>query len=219
MPRDGVVTVGAAGATNTQGKGGPWTLSTGTIPLDRGNSFGLAIEAANAGTGEAWPAAQTSAYVELVAALCAAYGLDPTRDDLSHREWCEPSCAGRKIDPAGPSPWATGSSSWAMGGFRADVAACSSSGPSPQPPQPPQPQPEPQPEEIEMPALIIQSNGGTYPGSLAVTDLTMTAKRFIGSADKAALDATGYYTFTVLDGSTFDGIPGDPTVDVIEGGR
>ena len=105
LARDGAVTVGAAGATNYQGKGGPWDLSTGTIPIDTGNSYGIALEAANCGTGaEPWPAAQTDAYLIAVAALCAAYGLDPTRDVLSHREWCQPSCPGRKVDPAGPSP-------------------------------------------------------------------------------------------------------------------
>ena len=107
LARDGRVTVGAAGATNCQGKGGPWDLSTGQIPKDQGNAYGIAIEAANAGTGEPWPAAQTDAYVIACRALCDAYGL-AYGDVLSHWEWCEPSCPGRKIDPAGPSPWATG---------------------------------------------------------------------------------------------------------------
>lgn len=131
LGRDGMVAIGAAGATNCQGKGGPWTLSTGTIPLDKGNAYGIAIEAGNRGTGEPWPQAQTDAYLVLVAALCDAYGLDVQRDVLSHFEWVEPSCPGRKIDPAGPSPWATGSSSWAMDAFRADAAHCT---PTPTPP-------------------------------------------------------------------------------------
>src|SRR5215510_7210242 len=54
LDRTGRVTIGAAGATNTQGKGGPCKTSRGTIPADRGNTYGLAIEAANAGTGEPW---------------------------------------------------------------------------------------------------------------------------------------------------------------------
>lgn len=122
LERDGRVTVGAAGATNTQGKGGPWTLSRGTIPVDKGNAYGIAVEAANNGTGEAWPIAQQEAYVTLVAALCAAYDLDPRRDVLAHFEWCEPSCPGRKSDPAGPSAWATGAASWDMDAFRGAVA-------------------------------------------------------------------------------------------------
>jgi len=123
LARDGRITVGAAGATNCQGKGGPWSMSTGTIPKDQGNAYGPSIEAANAGTGEPWPAAQTDAYVTACRALCAAYGLDPARDVLSHWEWCEPSCPGRKIDPAGPSPYATGGARWNMDAFRADVIA------------------------------------------------------------------------------------------------
>ena len=123
LARDGTITVGAAGATNCQGKGGPWDLSTGTIPRDAGNGYGIALEAANSGTGEPWPAAQTDAYVTACRALCAGYDLDPSRDVLSHYEWCAPSCPGRKIDPAGPSPWATGTATWDMTAFRADVAA------------------------------------------------------------------------------------------------
>jgi hypothetical protein len=149
LARDGTVTVGAAGATNCQGKGGPWDLSTGQIPKDAGNAYGIAIEAANAGTGEPWPAAQTDAYLAACSALCAAYGLDPARDVLSHWEWCEPSCPGRKIDPAGPSPWATGADRWNMDGFRADVVALVvppapviPPDPGPVPPDPTQPVPE-----------------------------------------------------------------------------
>jgi hypothetical protein len=123
LARDGTVTVGAAGATNTQGKGGPWTLSTGTIPKDAGNGYGIAVEAANAGTGEPWPVAQCDAYTAVCGALCAGYGLDPARDVLSHWEWCEPSCPGRKIDPAGPSPWAAGADRWDMAAFRTAVVA------------------------------------------------------------------------------------------------
>jgi hypothetical protein len=121
LERSGRVTVGAAGATNTQGKGGPWTLSNGTIPLDKGNAYGIAIEAANRGTGEMWPTVQQDAYTALCSALCEAYGLDPARDCLSHAEWCQPSCAGRKTDPAGPSRWAS-SGTWDMDGFRRDTA-------------------------------------------------------------------------------------------------
>jgi len=123
LERSGRLTVGAAGATNCQGKGGPWSLSRGTIPLDKGNGYGIAIEAANAGTGEPWPAAQTSAYVTACRALCDAYGLDPGRDVLAHFEWVAPSCPGRKIDPAGPSPYAAGPGavSWDMAAFRRDI--------------------------------------------------------------------------------------------------
>jgi len=135
LDRSGRLTVGAAGATNCQGKGGPWNLSRGTIPIDKGNAYGIAIEAANAGNGEPWPAAQTAAYVTACRALCDAYGLDPGRDVLAHFEWVAPSCPGRKIDPAGPSPYAAGPGavSWDMAAFRRDVVASSSPAPGPVP--------------------------------------------------------------------------------------
>lgn len=137
LARDGLVTIGAAGATNCQGKGGPWAMSNGTIPLDKGNAYGIAIEAGNDGQGEPWPAAQQEAYLALVDALCNGYGLDVRRDVLGHFEWVQPSCPGRKVDPAGPSAWATGASSWDMDRFRADAAGA--------PPPDPGPDPEPEP--------------------------------------------------------------------------
>jgi hypothetical protein len=138
LDREGLVTVWAAGASNHAGKGGgsaegggpPWYASGGQVPPDSANSRCWGIEAANSGDGvEAWPQAQTDAYVAMVAALVDAYGLVVASDVRSHAEWTPP----RKIDPRGPSPWqpATASSPWAMDGFRADVA--SSSGPTPPP--------------------------------------------------------------------------------------
>jgi N-acetylmuramoyl-L-alanine amidase len=117
LDRTGRVTVGAAGATNCAGKGGPWETSAGTVPLDKGNAFTVSIEAANGGTGEAWPPAQTSAYLVLVDTLCRYLELDPLRDVAAHFEWAPT----RKIDPAGPSPWAAGAASWDMDAFRGDV--------------------------------------------------------------------------------------------------
>ena len=58
LARDGKVTVGAAGATNTSGKGGPLNTSSGTIPLDAANRYVISIEAANNGTGQQWPVVQ-----------------------------------------------------------------------------------------------------------------------------------------------------------------
>ena len=146
LDRSGLVVVGAAGATNCQGSGGPYGVTAGTIPLDKGNAYGIAIEAANNGVGEPWPQAQTDAYVELVAALCDAYGLDAAIDVIAHFEWTS-----RKIDPAGPSPYATGSASWNMHAFRADCVACSA-GPGPSP-EPPEPEPEPEPPPTPAPTV------------------------------------------------------------------
>ena len=196
LARDGVITVGAAGATNTQGKGGPWTLSTGTIPKDQGNAYGIALEAANVGTGaEAWPAAQTDAYVIACRALCAAYDLDPSRDVLAHWEWCEPSCPGRKIDPAGPSPWAAGGARWDMDGFRAAVVA----GGTPVPPTPTPVPPEPVPVPPE-------------PGGDFMADLPTIAKGSTGDYVERMqhlLAAAGYMDPANV--SNYDGVWGNGT--------
>ena len=133
LARDGEVVIGAAGATNCAGKGGPYTTSKGTIPQDSANSRTISIEAGNNGTGEAWPTVQQDTYIRLVKALCVGYGFDPNRDVMSHAEWTP----GRKVDPAGPSRWANGANTWNMDAFRAELLGTK--------PPPPQPQPEPEP--------------------------------------------------------------------------
>ena len=131
LARDGRVTVGAAGATNTSGKGGPMSTPGGTIPLNDANRYVLSIEAANNGVGETWPDVQLDAYRRLVRALADRYGLPIARGAVhAHHEWTT-----RKIDPAGSSPYATGSSKWNMDAFRADVAALGT--PPPPPTRPP----------------------------------------------------------------------------------
>jgi len=111
LDRDGGWWVLAAGATNCNGKGGPMD----GVDADCMNLHALAVEA-NGGYGESWPTVQTESYVAGAAALCDAYGLAHVR---AHFEWAPT----RKIDPAGPSPWADGADSWDMDGFRAAVAA------------------------------------------------------------------------------------------------
>lgn len=125
---DGRVVVGAAGATNTQGKGGPYPTSRGVIPLNDGNRYMLSIEASNNGVGEVWPPEQQAAYVTMCAALCTAYGLDPALDVIAHFEWTT-----RKIDPAGNSLYATGGNEWDMGRFRRDVEDAAAIPPIPPP--------------------------------------------------------------------------------------
>jgi hypothetical protein len=127
LARDGHLTVGAAGATNTSGKGGPRQTAHGTIPLDSANKFVISIEAANNGVGEQWPEAQVDAYVRAVAALNAAYGLS-VGDAHAHFEWTD-----RKIDPAGNSRYATGGNKWNMDAFRGDVFLASQPAPTPPP--------------------------------------------------------------------------------------
>lgn len=145
LHRDGTLVVGAAGSTNTMGRGGPLTVSKGIIPKDRGNQTMIAIEAGNNGIGEPWSKTMVDAYVALVAALCKWYGLDPARDIFGHYDYVlPPPTTGRKIDPAGPTPsrpalgGVTGAKTWSLGGFRDAVKAWT-------PPQPPEPEPEPEP--------------------------------------------------------------------------
>ena len=115
LDRSGRFWVLAAGATNTNGKGGPWQ----SLPQNGANSRVIGIEAGNNGVGEAWPEAMQNAYVNGVAALAAAYRID-TKMILSHQEWAP----GRKVDPSGPSRFGSknASGSWNMDNFRAAVA-------------------------------------------------------------------------------------------------
>ena len=124
--RAGTVWVCAAGATNTNGSG-----DCPHLPSDTMNTSAVGIEAGNNGVGEAWPPTQQDAYIAVVRALCAAYGI-PDAHVESHAEWA-PS---RKTDPAGPSRWAE-SGTWNMDAFRHDLAS-------------PEPEPEPVPEVPDM---------------------------------------------------------------------
>src|SRR5574343_43777 len=119
LDRGGQVWVIAAGATNTCGKGGPWL----DIGQDQANRTTIGVEMANNGVGEPWPAVQQHAAVTLYRAIWSHYGArfgwtDPRRI-FAHKEWAP----GRKIDPAGPSMWATSAGIWDMDAFRDDVTA------------------------------------------------------------------------------------------------
>lgn len=136
--RAGDVIVCAAGATNTNGKGGPLTVSRGTVPLDQMNTHAIGIEAVNSGVGESWPQPQIDAYFVMNDALCAAYGLLPS-DLASHAHWA-PS---RKIDPAtAPAvagPWRprsiNSSGTWHLDDMRGEAVRRASSLPDPLPPE------------------------------------------------------------------------------------
>jgi hypothetical protein len=136
LGRAGDVIVCAAGATNTNGKGGPLAVSRGLIPLDQMNTHAIGIEAVNTGVGELWPAAQMDAYFTVSNALAAAYGLDPA-DLATHHGWCEPSCPGRKIDPATASAvaghWRPGSvnssGTWSLFDIRTEATRRAGTGP------------------------------------------------------------------------------------------
>lgn len=129
----GQIVVGAAGATNTQGKGGEYRASRGLIPKNQGNRFVLSIEAANAGTGVVWPDAQIEAYIDLCAVLCSRLNLIPAQDIMSHHTWAP----GRKSDPSGPTPGfpslggTDGNVSWPDAAFADLVAAKTAPDPTP----------------------------------------------------------------------------------------
>jgi hypothetical protein len=137
LARDGIVYPIAAGAANTQGKGGPTQFSRGTVPLDSGNTRMWGIEAANNGVGEAWPQVQIDAYFKCNNALAELFGNQVT-DCISHQGYA-PS---RKVDPATAAavqgPWrpnsVTSSGTWSVPDIQAEAVRRSTSGPQPQPP-------------------------------------------------------------------------------------
>jgi hypothetical protein len=147
LGRDGTFQLWAAGAANTMGQGGALRVSRGTIALNDGNATMFAIEAGNNGIGEPWTAAQIVNYPLLCAAVLD-WATQETpgpamsvNDIFAHWEYCQPSCPGRKIDPAGPSPWLPSPSKapkykdiWDMDKFRADVAKLMAPKPTPKPP-------------------------------------------------------------------------------------
>lgn len=125
---DGTVWLGAAGAANTQGQGGPVSTSKGLIPKNQGNLYFIAIEGSNNGVGQIWTEKQMDSYVKTCAALCNQFNLDPMKDIFSHWEWVLPNQPGRKIDPAGPTPsmpeigGTSGRNRWNDEAFRVRVA-------------------------------------------------------------------------------------------------
>ena len=128
--RRGVVWVCAAGATNTNGQGrDTWG---GGVPADSMNTYAIGNEIANTGTGEPYPIAQQSSVLRSTAALCTGYDI-VTHHVRGHFEWAPT----RKIDPSGPSQWAT-AGKWNMDAFRHDVDLLL----APAPPQPPPTKPE-----------------------------------------------------------------------------
>ena len=139
VQRDGDVWLGAAGASNHAGKGGPIQTSRGTVPLNQGNLYLIGIEASNNGIGEVWPKALMESYLILVTTLCKVFQLDPMTDIYGHWTWCEPSCPGRKIDPRGPTPsypkigGSSGTNKWNMNEVRKEVNARIKTTPVPPP--------------------------------------------------------------------------------------
>lgn len=140
LARDGVVWPIAAGAANTQGKGGPTGFSRGTVPLDQGNTRMWGIEAQNNGVGEMWSQAQIDAYFKCNAALAEMFGNEVT-DLVSHQGYAPD----RKIDPATAmaveGPWqpgsVTSSGTWSYHDIRNEAVRRAQPTPPPTTPQPP----------------------------------------------------------------------------------
>jgi hypothetical protein len=133
---DGIVYVCAAGPTNTNGKGGPLTFSRGTVPTDSMNTYAVAIEISNNGTGMHYPAPQIDACFTASNAITAAYGMLP--DDVAgHVDWAP----GRKIDPATADavqgPWrpapVNSSQSWSLFDLRTECRRRATTPPTPAP--------------------------------------------------------------------------------------
>lgn len=161
---DGAIYMVAAGAANTAGKGGPVTMSRGTVPKDSGNSTTWAIEAANNGSGQPWPQAQVDAYFVASNTLNAHFG-NVAADVFTHKSYCDASCPGRKVDPATAAailgPWrprADGSSgTWHIDDVHAEATRRATT----HPPEPePEPEPEPVPEDDDM--LFVCKVGSVY---------------------------------------------------------
>jgi N-acetylmuramoyl-L-alanine amidase len=190
LARDGSVTVCAAGCTNTNGSGGPVTMSKGTVPQDSMNTYAIGIEAANDGRGQTWPPAQIDAYFALSDALANAYGLDPA-DVCTHAEWAPT----RKIDPATAAAvegwWQPGSinssGTWSVVDVRAECVERAGI-PTPTPPE----------DDMRAGPYLIQATGadGTPPGRVYATDGNAMTLRWLDSTE--ALDGYRWQAVNVF---------------------
>lgn len=123
---DGSVRVLAAGATNTNGKGGPYQTSKGTIPSDSMNSYAVGIECCNIGNGsQPYSQAVMDTYLAATIAILLHEGLAAT-DVCTHYVWAPT----RKVDPATAGavqgPWVprscTGSGTWMLDDIKDELA-------------------------------------------------------------------------------------------------
>lgn len=158
IDRSGQVWVIAAGATNTNGKGGPQSFSRGTVPVDGMNSRAVGIEMGNNGVGEQWSRSQVDAAFAVTNNINAKLGNTP-RDVCTHWVWAPT----RKIDPATcnvAGPWVPRSSNssgtWNLDDIRNECVNRSSTKP-----QPPQPNPTPD-EDGNMKVYLIQDSRGAW---------------------------------------------------------
>jgi hypothetical protein len=131
IARDGVWHITCAGASNTNGVGGPWLTSNGVIAQDTGNTRLIGVEAMNNGIGETWTPEMQITYPLGVAALCDLINNEcqlpnklftAGKDVMAHFEWGNVTIPNRKNDPFGPSPWNDFTNTrWNMDRFRGTV--------------------------------------------------------------------------------------------------
>jgi len=185
LMRDGSVWLIAAGAANTAGKGGPLTLSRGTIPQDSANTRTVAMEVANNGVGEKWPEVQVNAYFTCSNAINKRLGNLPS-DVFTHAIGTGNGWTDRKIDPATAAavqgPWkprsVSGSGTWSLDDIRSECLARAGQPvppttptpepPTPEPPKPFPPNPTPEPpsqNEDEMLVVALDKNGTAWVGN------------------------------------------------------
>ena len=202
--RAGDVWVMAAGATNTNGKGGP----LGPIPKDGMNSRAIGIEIGNNGVGEPYPQAQQDATIKTVQTLSQTYGV-PAAQVYAHFEWAPT----RKIDPSGPSRWSNNQNAkWDMNRFRNDVG---SSGPPPPTPPPTTP-PTTGDEDVLVNLVQYKNPGYPNPQPAVFAQYSGGYKIWIRSEDvlKILKATSGIHTVAQFDDDWFEAcgpiLPGTP---------
>ena len=175
IDRLGEIWMVAGGAANTAGKGGPLTLSRGTVPKDSGNSTTWAFEVANNGVGEPWPEVQIWAYFIASNVANKRFGNQPT-DVFTHSLGAGDGWTDRKIDPATAAAvqgaWkprsVSSSGTWSLADIRSECSRrAGGSVPPPTPgPTPPEPTPTPPPTgDKDMAAImptIKKGQSGPY---------------------------------------------------------
>jgi hypothetical protein len=207
--RDGSVWLVAAGAANTAGKGGPLSLSRGTIPQDSGNTRSVAIEVANNGVGEVWPIEQINAYFVASNAINAQLGNSPA-DVFTHALGTGNGWTDRKIDPATANAvsgsWiprsVNSSGTWSLDDIRAECLARAG---------------QPPPSPVEPPPSPVEPSTGDW--WTPVLDALPTLRR--GDAGQPVLRmqhlmcAVGAMNETNL--SNYDGVFGSGTENALNG--
>lgn len=205
---NGSVTVIAAGATNTNGKGQPLAFSKGTVPADQMNTHAVGMEIANNGTGEPYPVEQINAAFAASLVICGALWLEP--DDVAQHWDYAPD---RKIDPATAEavegPWqphrVTSSGTWSLDDLRAECRARAGS-PAPIPP-PVIPAPPPTKEDDNM-IVALDENGTAWIGD-GTTRFAPTEDVF---NNYVMLGKAGCYRFVNTSGGIVSGWPDVRTV-------